>query len=332
MKLHTSRVVTVCTAALCTFAYACALSEETSTGEQASENLNGSNLNGSNLNGSNLNGMTLLGFLVSEATHTGVALTDLRVENGQLAAERNAITLRGPDLDGAVLQASARDINANPVTSATVTYRITDVVAEDSAYDPTGTESTFLYEIEQWNGSTWVPGCPLDHNGQRFAIPVAAEWDESGTRSDSSTMFTLACTAGVIAKCYRWGYRPWVTGYGDLAAMHYACTRLARADWCGDGVSHTTTGTWINVWDILPSPGPIQHQETVEGMEFDSGWNGSGATCLSTARWAASGSVIAAACPGKLPAPGQGGTACNSQAAALSHDASTLLFKEMDIP
>jgi len=58
----------------------------------------------------------------------------------------------------------------------------------------------------------------------------------------------------VIAKCYRWGYRPWVTGYGDLATMHWTCTRLARADYCGDGVPHTRNGTTINVWTACRRP------------------------------------------------------------------------------
>ena len=322
MKSCTSRIVTVCTVALTTFVYACVVSEDTSTGEQANENLNGPNLNGSNQNGSNL-----LAFLVEGATNDSVALTDLRVFKGELIAERNAVTLRGDELAGTELQAHVGTIGS-PTTAA---YRITAVTPE-VGNDPTGTGSTFLYTLEQWNGTAWVDGCPLDHNGQRFAIPVAAEWDETGNRTDDSSKFTLACTSGVIAKCYRWGYRPWVTGYGDLATMHWTCTRLARADWCGDGVSHTTDGTWINVWDILPAPGPIQYQATVEGMEFDSGWNTSGATCLSSSRWTASGSVVTAECPAKLPAPGSGGSPCNSQASALSLQPSTLMFKEMDIP
>lgn len=302
--------------------------EDTSSVAQAGSQLNGSQLNGSQLNGSQLNGMTLLGFLFDGATQDSVGLTNLRVDKGELIAEQGATTLRGSAFIGTRIQATARNL-ANQ-TSATVTYRITNVQPE-TGYDPTNTGSTFLYTIEYWNTTTsaWEAGCPQDPNGQRYAIPVSAEWDETGTRSDSSTMFTLACTSGVIAKCYRWGYRPWVTGYGDLSTMHYACTRLARADFCGNGVSHTTDGTLINVWDSLPTP--IQTHDAIQGMEFDSGWDTTGATCLSDARWSVSGAAISSQCPGKLPAPGSGGTACNSASAATSQKPSTLMFKESNL-
>jgi ADYC domain len=325
MKSCTSRIVTVCTVGLITFVYACVVSEDTSTGEQAGENLNGSNVNGSNVNGSNVNGGQLLAFLAEGATNNSVALTDLRVYKGELIAERSSVTLRGVELDETELQAHVRT-GGSGGSITTITYKITDVTPE-VGNDPTGTGSTFLYAVKQWNGTAWVDACPLDQNNQRLAIPVAAEWDETGHRTDDSSKFTLACTAGVIAKCYRWGYRPWVTTYGDLATMHWTCTRLARADWCGDGVSHTTDGTWINVWDTLPTPGPIQTQATVPGMEFDSGWNTSGATCLSNDRWSVSGSIVESLCPAKL-GTGAGRIVCNSQGSAPG---GSTMFKEMDI-
>src|SRR5678815_5264127 len=111
--------------------------------------------------------------------------------------------------------------------------------------------------------------------------------------------FTLGCTTGVIAKCYRWGYRPWVNGYGDLVAMHWTCTRLARADYCGDGTPHTHDGTKINVWDTLPRP--IESHGGLlppAGMLFEAGWNTGGAVCLSRARWMLDdANALAALCP-----------------------------------
>ena len=59
---------------------------------------------------------------------------------------------------------------------------------------------------------------------------MAAVFDEHGDRSTPAGMFTFACTSGVIAKCYRWGYRPWLTGYGDLADF-----RIGRARERGAG-------------------------------------------------------------------------------------------------
>ena len=315
MNSCTSRIVTVCTVALSTFVYACVLSEDTSTDEQANTNLNSPNLNGSSMNGSSMNGMSLLAFQFDGATHGGEPLTNLRVENGELKAEKDAVPLAGTGLQGAVLQGMARDITVSSELT-TATFEITNVVQESASYDPTG--STYLYTIVMQGTGGW--SCQ--------AIPVAAEWDETGNRTDDSSRFTLACTTGVIAKCYRWGYRPWIADSGTqlMEDMHWTCTRLARADWCGDGVPHTTDGTLINVWDNLPTQ--IQTYGTPPGgLEFDSGWNTSGATCLSSNRWGVSGSTVESLCPAKL-GTGAGRITCNSEGSAPG---GSTMFKEMDI-
>jgi hypothetical protein len=324
-----ARLVTICLSAFCAFAYACvAAEEETSVGEQAGSNLNGSNLNGSNLNGSNLNGMSLLGMMAGGATLNGNDVMNLHVDKGELVGDQGGTTLRGDQLEGMHLVGLARDRSTNPPTYAYVDYRIIEIDPE-AGYDPTNTGSTFRYKLEQWNTTTsaWVLACPADADGNSVAIPLAAEWDETGARTDSPNMFTLACTSGAIGKCYRWGYRPWVTGYGDLATMHWTCTRLARADYCGNGVSFTQDGRLINVWDILPPPGPIQTYGPPG--TFDAGWNTAGAVCMSDAAWTALGASITAMCPTKLVSPSQGGTACNSQAAVLAIDPNVKMFREV---
>ncbi len=322
-----------CVASLGVAVFACEVVDtvETSTAEQEGMNLQGMNLQGMNLQGMNLQGMNLQGFELGGATLWGVALQDLRVERGELIAERNGVTLRGAALTGARLNAQVRDVEASPPATVLVSYRIDKVKKELSKYDPTHTGSTFLYTLEQWvaDSSSWKPACPPDADGRRVAIPLAATWDEHGDRIVSSSLFTLACTTGVIAKCYRWGYRPWVTGYGDLTAMHWTCTRLARADYCGNGVSHTQDGTWINIWDTLPAPGPIQHHGTPPvGMIFEAGWRTDGAVCLSHTRWLRNGAVIAGMCPDRLILPGLGPLVCGSQLEALALDPSIRMFNE----
>ena len=320
MRPRIGRIVTVCISALCAFAYACVANEESSIDEQATTQLNGSQFNGSQFNGSQFNGMSLVGFMVTGATKGGVALTDLRVEQGDLVAEQNSVTLRGTQLAGAQLLGLAKVPNTS--NTETITYRITSVVAEQG-YDPTATGSTSLYTVERYDSPSgeWVYGCPAGPDGDHGAIPLAAEWDESGTRTDVGSLFTLGCTSGALAKCYRWGYRPWVTGYGDLATMHWTCTRLARADYCGNGTSYTYEGHLIDIWDNL-SPVQIQAQAAVPGA-FDAGWNTSGATCMSSASWATHGTSITANCPGKsFPT-------CNSQAAVTTLDSTVRLFREV---
>ncbi|HEU4729958.1 MAG TPA: ADYC domain-containing protein [Kofleriaceae bacterium] len=285
----------------------------------------GTELQGIVLQGAQLQGTTLQGFRFAGATLNGAALDNLRLVKGELVAEQNQITLRGAALVDARLLAEAQDDRVRPPQTTLVEYQITDIVAEDPRYDPTQTGATFLYTLAQNVDNTWQPACPVDSDGRRAAIPLASVWDERGNQRPSPSLFTFGCTTGAIAKCYRWGYRPWVTGYGNLAITHWTCTRVARADYCGDGVSHTQNGTLINVWDDLGAPGPIQAQgSTPPGMTFEAAWDQNGATCLSHARWSLGGSVVAAACPNRLtpPVPGtQPGTVCDSVAEALAQGA-----------
>jgi len=321
-----TRFCIVCVAALCA-SYCTSDFDNTSTTEQA-----GTNLQGTQLQGTQLQGMSMQGFQLSGATLGGVALANLRVEHGEVVAEQDQVTLYGASLVGAHVFAQVQNLGASPPVTALVEYRITNVVPEDVSDDPTHTGSTFLYTLEQWvaDSSSWQPACPVDLDGRRVAIPLAATWDEHGDRIESSSLFTFGCTTGVIAKCYRWGYRPWVTGYGDLAAMHWACTRLARADYCGNGVSHTHDGTWVNVWDNLDSPGPIQtHGEvTPPGMLFEAGWSTTGAVCLSRARWLIDGDSLAALCPDRVISPSLGEAICHTMLEALNYDPDVHLFNE----
>jgi hypothetical protein len=322
-------------AALCLSA--CSSAAGRSADQQAEMQNQGTQLQGIQLQGTQLQGMTMLGFQFAGATRNGAALTNVRVEKGELVAEQDQVTLRGADLIDAHLHAQVHDLGASPPTTATVEYRITNVEAEGSGYDPTGTGSTYLYTLEQnvGNSGDWQLACSADADGRHVAIPLAATWNEHGDRVESSSLFTFGCTTGVIAKCYRWGYRPWVTGYGDLATVHWTCTRLARADYCGNGVSHTHDGTLINVWDNLPSPGPIQQQgQTPMWMVFEAGWDTGGAVCLSHARWLLEGPVIALGCPDRLIAPGLGvsnATVCDTTAQVLGQDANATMFNESDL-
>lgn len=325
-----------CVVALCTSCYSEVV--ETSTTEQAGSNAQGTQLQGTPLQGSQLENMAMVGFQYADATLNGAALVNLHLDKGELVAEQNQVTLRGTDLVHAHVYAQVRNINVNPPTTAVVEYRFAAVEAETSmAYDPTNTGSTFLYTLEQnvdGNGN-WQTACPADSDGRHAAIPVTATWNEHGDRVESSTLFTFGCTIGAIAKCYRWGYRPWVTGYGDLAALHWTCTRLVRADYCGNGHSHTHDGTLINVWDNLPAPGPIQARGTTPPlMLFEAGWSTSGAVCLSHARWLLGGPLIALGCPGRLIPPGLGilnATVCDTTAAVLGQDANATMFDESNL-
>jgi hypothetical protein len=317
----------------------CACTAETPTAMtiQPGINMQGINMQGINMQGINMQGMAMHGFLVDGATLGGAPLQNVHVERGEVVAQIGNSSRRGTDLVGAHFFAEVRNITQTPSLTSSAEYRVTAISTEDSQYDPTSTGNTYLYTLEQWvpDTATWQPACGPDYDGRNVAIPLAAIWDEHGDRSVSSAMFTFGCTTGVIAKCYRWGYRPWVTGYGDLAAMHWTCTRAARADYCGNGTPHTHDGTKINVWDRLPAPGPIQSHGGLLpplGMLFEAGWNTGGAVCLSHARWLLDpGGLLAAACPNRLVAPSLpliGGTVCDLMSEVVGYDPNAMLFNE----
>jgi ADYC domain-containing protein/pentapeptide repeat protein len=189
-------------------------------------------------------------------------------------------TFIGVDADGAAFEIHVDDIEPDPVDASgeTLLYTL-------SARDPDG---------------VWQNLCEPDADGLAAAIPVAAVWDDSGARQESTDLITFGCTSGVIAKCVRWGYKPWKTVNGwALQDFHQACTRMARADYCGDGVPHTRDGTWIDMWDAVP----IQTRDPNDGMLFEASWTTDGAYCVSKGRWDLDGATIALECPERLALP-----------------------------
>ncbi len=327
-----TRYIVIRIAALCLAACSAELEREREVDEQPIMQVQEAALQGVVLQGTQVQGMTMKGFRFAGATLNGAALSNLRLDKGELVAEQNQVTLRGAALVNAHLFADVQKPNVSPPQTAVVEYKITAITAENPIYDPTHTGNTFLYTLEQNvdNTGTYQPACRADTDGRRVAIPLADTWNDRGDRNSSAPLFTLACTTGAIATCYRWGYRPWVTGYGNLTILHWTCTRVARADYCGDGVPHTLDGTLINVWDNLGAPGPIQaHAPTPPGMSFEAAWGQGGAICMSHARWSLGGTVAAAACANRLRPPGPGGSVCDNVAEALMQGgANTRMFNE----
>lgn len=173
-----------------------------------------------------------------------------------------------------------------------------------------------------------------EYPAQPVALPVPGAFDHTGAFIDTPRLFTFACRTGVISKCYRWGYRPWdSTGIpGDTTAkkMLTACTRMARADYCGTGDSYTRYGTLINVFDRL-SPAAQVSAPAPTGLFFEAGWRDTGAVCLSHTRWDdAPPSVFT--CPQLQQTRGRdGGRAeCNNVNEALFFGTDVRLMNESD--
>jgi len=176
--------------------------------------------------------------------------------------------------------------------------RIDDIHVDDIFDD------VYYYDLSLGlkGSGAWEPLCA---DGDP-AILLRNYWDEeTGARVDDPDVVTFACTSGVLAHCTQWGYRPWheakrctkwdkdKKGKDDceevsLADYHQACTRMARADYCGTGEAWTVPGTPIDIYDHLFDQ--IEAPETDWPVEAE--WTADGAYCLDDIRqqgWKAEG-------------------------------------------
>ncbi|RKH45525.1 hypothetical protein D7X12_07690 [Corallococcus sicarius] len=201
--------------------------------------------------------------------------------------------LRAEKLVGARLRTNDGTSTGPLLEVSEVTNASTVPITESpGTWDPSG--NTFLYSVKVLNSDfqplgTLCGSNPDPHAGPGLAVPVRGLYDLLGNRTESTAAFTFGCDYAVIAKCYRWGYKPWLDGAqdGPTTKAHWSCTRMARADYCGNGTSYTRDGTPIRLWDDLyptinaPPANPIPPA----GVEFEAGWKPTGPACLSHWRW-----------------------------------------------
>jgi hypothetical protein len=254
-------------------------------------NLNGSDLNGSDLNGSDLNGPALSGMLVS-VDYAGASLAG-QVQTtwkGQKAVAQQA-ALESVWLEGSTFHGwyDGQHLSGQDFVQARFVGNLGDgsqvALRVDAATPGVGANAdVWTYHVSylsQADGQ-WHPIC-RDASGQpAAAIAVAGSWDYrqgmpgvGGRKYEDPRVFTFACEGAAIAKCIRFGYKPWASSGGvSLAAHHQACTRLIRADYCGDGTSHTVNGQWVNVYDAVG----VQQDTETWGMEAE--WDAEGALCF----------------------------------------------------
>ncbi len=253
--------------------------------------LNGSDLNGSDLNGSDLNGQSLAGMLVS------VEFEGAWFENGsQSSWPGQWPTLHQASLEEVWLEGSTfhgwndgwhlfgqdfvqAHFLGNLGDGSQVELRV------DSATHGEGANADvwrYLVSYRSPVDGQWRPIC-RDTSGQpAAAIAVDGYWDYrqgmpgvGGRKYEDPRVFTFACEGAAIAKCIHFGYKPWASAGGvSLAAHHQACTRLIRADYCGDGTSHTVNGQWVNVYDA------VGVQQDTETWSMEAEWGTEGALCV----------------------------------------------------
>lgn len=177
--------------------------------------------------------------------------------------------------------------------------------AEPSAGDP----NMVWYRIEAWNpvAQQWENPCAATGRiADPRALAVGGVWDASGAHHAAKGKLTFACEGGVITKCINWGYKPWASHAGhSLTDLHQACTRMARADYCGNGRSHTHEDTRVDIYDSL---GVLSRTTEATAdwdpalASFEAAWTPEGASCLARTRDGRAIETILAECPGRLEA------------------------------
>lgn len=198
-----------------------------------------------------------------------------------------SVTLKGTTVQGAVL--ATTDSQGRSVT----------LKIQDAKLDPQDAErEVYLYTVISQNtqNSQWQNICQPDRDNVAKALALAGQWDTSGNHIDNQRI-TFACTNSALAKCVRWGYKPWKTVRGkSLRDYHQACTRMVRADYCGNGVAHTHDGTEIDIYDRLG----IQNRANNSSMKFEAAWNSDGAVAIARTRFPETLAQIKRECPARF--------------------------------
>lgn len=248
--------------------------------------LNGEYLNGAHLNGVYLNGVALNGVRLNGNALGGTLLSDVRVDGSVISARRGLQRISGAALVGSIFSATLSDGSAAEV-------RI-DGFAELSP--PHAAHDVFTYDVvsRPVGSPTWTPLCGMEAGARVRAIAMAGRWDYrvgvvgGGSKIADPNALTFACRGAAIAKCVEMGYKPWATtsvcsggscSTVSLADHHQACTRLIRADYCGNGEAHTRNGRPVNVFDGLG----IQNDTQLLWL-MEAEWDAQGARCISIDR------------------------------------------------
>lgn len=247
--------------------------------------LAGHDLNGVSLNGTVLDGARIVSVSSTDAELDGELLELVSISGSKIVGTDNHGHFVGHNrMAGAIFSAVLDDGDE-------VDVRIDDLFKSSGFKNG----DTILYEVSFETDDGWLPLCGTDELGEPVAaIALDGRWDftegteSGGSHVDDESAFTFACRGYVLAKCVEAGYKPWakamVCEHGEgcqlttLAAHHQACTRMLRADYCGDGTSHTVDATSVNFYDDFN----VRYDSQDWSVEAE--WDEEGAICAVTER------------------------------------------------
>jgi hypothetical protein len=151
----------------------------------------------------------------------------------------------------------------------------------------------------------------------KTAVPFLGTFSRSGRHEGTSNRVSFACVAdGDAEKCVSWGYKPGIDPNNrNKWKGHQACTREARADYCGIGNTHTREETTIALADFVGVRGrPPGSYEGVRAWPppptafyFEAAYIDAipPVFCFGKARWASMPSDGPDDCVGQIPDPRQ---------------------------
>jgi hypothetical protein len=181
---------------------------------------------------------------------------------------------------------------------------------------------TVFYRDKQ---QTWQNLCQATEKYEAKAIALQGSWDSTGAYQQGKNLVSFSCLNGAMAKCVRFGYKPWRAVDGQsLEDHHQACVRMVRADYCGNGIAHTKDGTPINVYDRLK----IQTPDALPGMQFEAAWGVDGAHFINHLRWPEDLEYVQRTCPERLAVNGKEAKQIITPAQAMERYPNALLLND----
>ena len=256
---------------------------------------NGPGLSATGSSGTGVEGLTLTttNFGAAQTPVTGLWLT-----GSELNATIGGQNVRGAGVVGMEFHYSY--LPSGTTTAIPFTVKISSAELDPTAEGLAGkANDVWMYNLE-WKEDnltppgTWKSFCITETGQPDQSLMISNRWDMvTGNRIDQPTFISFACRDYALAKCARMGYRPWAkatscSGSGSkrtctdiaLTDHHQSCTRMMRADYCGNGKSYTVNGTLIDIYDYLNPP--LQVPET--DWDIEARWTPTGAICLNDPR------------------------------------------------
>lgn len=229
-----------------------------------------------------LNGLSVSALDTTGAIHDGWRLVSVEIPDDRDEHFIYGIQVKDGELFGS--DAYGNDYAGEDFVDSvwTVYLEQTDEYAEMRIHDFTpdtyASRYTFVGDPGASSGGKEGFTCAHDPETDEYSVVLFPDLDvdpETGLHSERPDTIYFGCVSGAVGKAAVWGYSPWYTSEEG----HQTATRAARADFCGDGVSHTIAGTGLQLEDVFQVRQFVDAQKSDEAM-----WGPEGALCLEVPR------------------------------------------------